>query len=84
MVWLVALVAVIAAAVLPSAGKAGSRCKAPQELVRFKAPLNQLARAAATDSEIKIIALGSSSTAGAGAGNPRCLETALGQVWSRE
>jgi lysophospholipase L1-like esterase len=70
MVWRVALVAVMGISILPSAGEAGSRCKAPQELVRFKAPLNQLARAVATEGEIKIVALGSSSTAGAGAGNP--------------
>jgi acyl-CoA thioesterase I len=39
--------------------------------VRFKAPLDRLARAAAREPAIKIIALGSSSTAGAGAGDPR-------------
>ena len=49
---------------------AGSRCRAPQELVRFKAPLARLARAMESKSDIKIVALGSSSTAGAGAGNP--------------
>jgi acyl-CoA thioesterase I len=69
--WLAAFVAVAGLSVLPSIGQAGSRCRAPQELVRFKAPLNQLARAAAAGDEIKIVALGSSSTAGAGAGNPR-------------
>jgi acyl-CoA thioesterase-1 len=57
---------------LPRAAVSASRCKAPQELVRFKAPLSRLARAFATkEGEIKIIALGSSTTAGAGAGDPR-------------
>jgi lysophospholipase L1-like esterase len=52
-------------------GEAASRCKAPQELVRFKAPLDGLARAVTREPEIKIVALGSSSTAGAGAADPR-------------
>jgi lysophospholipase L1-like esterase len=56
---------------MPRPAEATSRCKAPQELVRFKAPLGGLARAMATKPEIKIVALGSSSTAGAGAGDPR-------------
>lgn len=68
------------ASVLPSAGAAGSRCKAPQELVRFKAPLNRLARAVATGEDITIVALGLSSTAGAGAGNPAACYPARLQV----
>jgi acyl-CoA thioesterase I len=66
-----AAILALAAAAMPQAGQATSRCKAPLELVRFKAPLNRLARAMATKPDIKIVALGSSSTAGAGAGNPR-------------
>jgi lysophospholipase L1-like esterase len=85
MVRLVALLAVMAASVLaPPAGAGSPRCKAPQELVRFHAPLNQLARAIAAEQDIKIAALGSSSTAGAGAGDPRAcyparLEVELGK-----
>jgi lysophospholipase L1-like esterase len=56
---------------MPQAVAATSRCKAPQELVRFKAPLNRLARAISTQPNVRIVALGSSSTAGAGAGDPR-------------
>jgi lysophospholipase L1-like esterase len=56
---------------MPRASLAASRCKAPRELVRFKAPLSQLGRAVAAEHDIRIVALGSSSTAGAGARNPR-------------
>jgi acyl-CoA thioesterase I len=69
-VWL-AVFAVVATSVLPDGGGAVSRCKAPQELVRFKAPLGRLAHVAARQDEINIVALGSSSTAGAGARDPR-------------
>jgi acyl-CoA thioesterase-1 len=71
--WMGCLAAVVAlaAAAMPQVAEATSRCKAPQELVRFKAPLNRLAHAMATQPDIKIVALGSSSTAGAGVGNPR-------------
>ena len=71
MVCLAAVVALGTVAGMPRAAEATSRCKAPQELVRFKAPLSRLAHAMATKPEIKIVALGSSSTAGAGAGDPR-------------
>jgi acyl-CoA thioesterase I len=86
---LAAVVALAAAAALPHAAWATSRCKAPQELVRFKAPLSGLARAMTHKSEIKIVALGSSSTAGAGAGNPRAcyparLEVELGKRYPQK
>ena len=69
---MVALLAVMGVSSLPRAAVSASRCKAPHELVRFKAPLSRLARTfATTEGEIKIVALGSSSTAGAGAGDPR-------------
>src|SRR5205823_911240 len=64
--WVVALAALIAV-IFPEAGQAASRCKAQQELVRFKASLPRLAAAVRSRKEIKIVALGSSSTAGAGA-----------------
>ena len=49
----------------PPTQVAASRCKAPQELVRFKAPLRHLAaESRRTRRDIKIVALGSSSTAG--------------------
>lgn len=47
------------------------KCKAPVELVRFSAPLPNMRRALATRSEFRIAALGSSSTTGIGASNPR-------------
>jgi acyl-CoA thioesterase I len=65
-------------AILPDAGRAASRCKVPQELLRFKAPLHQLAAAVRSQQEIKIVALGSSSTAGAGAtGRSACYPSRL-------
>jgi acyl-CoA thioesterase-1 len=64
--------------VFPHAGGAASRCKAPQELLRFKAPLRHLAAAVRSTREIKVVALGSSSTAGAGAsGSSACYPSRL-------
>jgi len=45
-------------------------CKAPIDLVRFNAPLTNLVQAFKTTKFIKIVALGSSSTAGSGASSP--------------
>jgi lysophospholipase L1-like esterase len=45
-------------------------CSAPNELVRVAQPLNRTALHLATDRRLKIVALGSSSTAGAGASGP--------------
>jgi acyl-CoA thioesterase I len=70
-VYLATLLALGTVGLAPLAALAASRCRAPQELVRFKAPLSRLAHAMATRSDVKIVAIGSSSTAGAGAGNPR-------------
>ena len=53
--------------VAPHAASASPRCRAPQELVRLRAPLPHLAAAVRSGRPIKIVALGSSSTAGAGA-----------------
>jgi acyl-CoA thioesterase-1 len=62
----------------PRPGGAASRCKAPKELLRFKAPLHHLAAAVRTTREIKIVALGSSSTAGTGAsGRGACYPSRL-------
>jgi lysophospholipase L1-like esterase len=47
------------------------KCKAPRELVRFNAPLSNMRRALVSRSEFRIAAIGSSSTAGAGASSPR-------------
>jgi lysophospholipase L1-like esterase len=50
---------------------AGSpRCSAPAELTQLGRPLNHTARLLAAGSPIKIVAIGSSSTAGAGASSP--------------
>lgn len=58
---------------LASAGdaEAGHRCRAPRELVHFKAPLLRMARVMNTEKVIRIAALGSSSTAGTGASSPK-------------
>jgi acyl-CoA thioesterase I len=50
---------------------AASRCKAPQELVKFNAPLRALSDAFGKMHDIKIVALGSSSTAGSGASSTK-------------
>jgi lysophospholipase L1-like esterase len=58
--------------------QAGSRCKAPYELAHFAAPLNRLAQAFRHQSDIKIVALGSSSTAGTGSsGKAACYPARL-------
>jgi lysophospholipase L1-like esterase len=51
-------------------GVAQASCKAPRELVRFTAPLQNMQRALANKSEFRIVALGSSSTSGTGASSP--------------
>ncbi len=55
----------------PTGAEAAQRCRAPRELVHFKAPLLRLARVIRTESTIRIAALGSSSTAGTGASSPK-------------
>ena len=50
---------------------AATRCKAPQELVKFNAPLRGLSEAFATKHDIRIVALGSSSTSGSGASSAK-------------
>ncbi len=45
-------------------------CDAPDDLVRFEAPLNNLAKAMAASRTVRVVALGSSSTAGTGASAP--------------
>src|SRR5258708_27356811 len=47
-----------------------TRCHAPLELARFAEPLRQTARRLAHDHRLSIVAIGSSSTVGFGAGPP--------------
>lgn len=63
-----ALLAVLIAAT--GAAFAATPCKAPKELVRFTAPLTNLVAAFKTSKLIKVVAIGSSSTAGSGASSP--------------
>jgi acyl-CoA thioesterase I len=75
--WL-AFAAILIALLHPEGGHAASRCKAPQELVRFKAPLRHLADEIKRAEAITIVALGSSSTAGTGAsGRAACYPSRL-------
>lgn len=60
---LVALASVPVAAGIPI-------CKAPIDLVRFNAPLTNLVQAFKATKFIRVVALGSSSTAGSGASSP--------------
>jgi acyl-CoA thioesterase I len=61
-------------AVLPESNAAAAvqqtACGAPAEFTRLDYPLNHVARELARDKPIKIVAIGSSSTAGAGASSP--------------
>jgi acyl-CoA thioesterase I len=56
---------------LPASAGPEHTCKAPHELVHFKAPLPGLARVLVGTGSIRIAALGSSSTAGTGASGPK-------------
>jgi acyl-CoA thioesterase-1 len=56
-----------AAASAPTAASTAPQCSAPKELARFDRPLTHTARLLAAGLPIRIIAVGSSSTAGAGA-----------------
>jgi acyl-CoA thioesterase-1 len=63
-------------------------CSVPPELSRFSEPLNASRRALARGTRFRIVALGSSSTEGTGASNPRTcypaqLETELNRRFSR-
>jgi lysophospholipase L1-like esterase len=57
-------------ALAPAAANAEGTCKAPKELVNFAAPLPNLVRVLSTQRTVKIVTLGSSSTAGSGASSP--------------
>jgi len=54
----------------PAKAGAGQRCQAPENLLRFKAPLPRLASAVSSGKPVRIVALGSSSTQGVGASKP--------------
>lgn len=53
------------------AAATGPRCSVPPEFARFELPLTQTSRQIASGSPVKIVAIGSSSTFGAGASTPR-------------
>lgn len=77
----------MAAIVLAGPASAGG-CKVPPELVKFQAPLPKLLAAVGSDSPIRIVALGSSSTWGAGASSrthtyPARLEKELQAAWPK-
>jgi lysophospholipase L1-like esterase len=62
--------ALAALLVFASSALAKPPCTAPKELVSFAAPLTNLVQAFKTTKFIKVVALGSSSTAGSGASSP--------------
>lgn len=62
--------AVAAAALTAGTALAGTPCKAPKDLVRFTAPLTNIVKAFQAGKLIRVVALGSSSTAGSGASSP--------------
>ncbi|MGH8734424.1 MAG: SGNH/GDSL hydrolase family protein [Burkholderiales bacterium] len=57
-------------AVASAQTSASPQCSAPRELARLERPLTRTARLLAAGEPIKIVAIGSSSTAGAGASSP--------------
>jgi len=65
-----ALVAGLAFASPARADTAGPSCTTPLDLVRLTNPLPHLAQKIAAGDPITIVAIGSSSTAGAGASSP--------------
>ena len=54
-----------------SPSDASALCRAPRELVRLTAPLTAANSAMTRDSDFRVIAIGSSSTQGAGASSPK-------------
>jgi acyl-CoA thioesterase I len=65
-----ATAAASASASTPTAASTAAKCSAPKELARLDRPLTHTARLLAAGLPIRIIAIGSSSTAGAGASSP--------------
>jgi lysophospholipase L1-like esterase len=69
----IALAALIASLVLPLSARAETpapTCNVPLDLLRLSHPLSRVAHKLATQEPITIVAIGSSSTAGAGASTP--------------
>ena len=56
--------------IVPNASAAAAACRAPAELARFDRPLVHTMRRLASGQPLTIVAIGSSSTAGAGASSP--------------
>lgn len=54
-----------------AAAQSKPRCKAPRELLHFKAPIERFAEVYRRGEPIRVAALGSSSTAGTGASSPK-------------
>jgi acyl-CoA thioesterase-1 len=70
-VWAVAATAaLVPARAQDAAPPQSARCAAPADLIRFDHPLKRTARRIASGQPITIVAIGSSSTAGAGATSP--------------
>lgn len=74
---------------LLTASIASAACTVPKDLTRLSLPLPKFAAAVQESAPLKIIALGSSSTAGAGASNPAKayparLQAELSKMWPTE
>ncbi len=68
--WATALTAAAAALASARADNATPACQAPADIVRLAHPLARVAQHVAGSQPLKIVAIGSSSTAGAGASSP--------------
>jgi lysophospholipase L1-like esterase len=83
-----AIAALLLAATLPTSGHAAGReplpCHGPDALLDLGQPLPRLAARLARREAVTVVALGSSSTAGAGASSPEHVYTAqLARLWPR-
>ena len=83
--WVVAVALLVAATVVGrSETQAQADCKAPKELVQLSLPLNRAYAGISREADVRIVALGSSSTQGAGASNPRmCYPARLEEALNR-
>ena len=82
------LLSLFAVCVLGAPPVSAGGCTAPVELIKLQAPLPKLLAAVRTDAPLTIVALGSSSTSGAGASSsahsyPARLEKELRTVWPK-
>lgn len=85
----IATVILLAAATFAFTSASALACSVPKDMTRLSVPLVKFAAAVHDKAPLKIVALGSSSTAGAGASNPTKsyparLQIELNRIWPNE